>query len=118
MQVYFALLPGGLSDTFSGREDIGCSPFSSPRLAHCLGRFRAKARDQSKGKAAQLADLKVKLLPFQQESLLWMRKQEKYSEWKGGILADEMGGFSLFTPYLVLTTYQIWGRRSKRSHCS
>jgi hypothetical protein len=42
-------------------------------------------------KASQPSGLKVKLLPFQQESLFWMRKQEKYSEWKGGMLADEMG---------------------------
>ncbi|KAI6046523.1 SNF2 family N-terminal domain-containing protein [Pisolithus marmoratus] len=41
-------------------------------------------------KAAQPAGLKVTLLPFQQESLSWMRKQEE-SIWKGGILADEMG---------------------------
>ncbi|KAI6105334.1 SNF2 family N-terminal domain-containing protein [Pisolithus sp. B1] len=41
-------------------------------------------------KADQPAGLKVTLLPFQQESLSWMRKQEE-SIWKGGILADEMG---------------------------
>jgi DNA repair protein RAD16 len=40
--------------------------------------------------AEQPANLKVSLLPFQQESLFWMRKQEN-TEWKGGILADEMG---------------------------
>ncbi|OSX60483.1 hypothetical protein POSPLADRAFT_1147183 [Postia placenta MAD-698-R-SB12] len=34
--------------------------------------------------------LKVTLLPFQLESLFWMRKQEE-GTWKGGILADEMG---------------------------
>ncbi|KIK21893.1 hypothetical protein PISMIDRAFT_680849 [Pisolithus microcarpus 441] len=37
-------------------------------------------------KADQPAGLKVTLLPFQQESLSWMRKQEE-SIWKGGILA-------------------------------
>ncbi|KIO03060.1 hypothetical protein M404DRAFT_15784 [Pisolithus tinctorius Marx 270] len=37
-------------------------------------------------KAHQPAGLKVTLLPFQQESLSWMRKQEE-SVWKGGILA-------------------------------
>lgn len=41
-------------------------------------------------KAEQPANLKAVLLPFQRESLHWMRKQEK-TEWKGGILADEMG---------------------------
>ena len=34
--------------------------------------------------------LKLKLLPFQQESLHWMKEQEK-GNWKGGMLADEMG---------------------------
>lgn len=38
-------------------------------------------------KAEQPAGLKVTLLPFQQESLWWMRKQEKNSIWHGGLLA-------------------------------
>ena len=37
-------------------------------------------------KADPPAGLKVTLLPFQQESLFWMRKQEK-GVWKGGMLA-------------------------------
>ncbi|KAJ2923513.1 hypothetical protein H1R20_g13580, partial [Candolleomyces eurysporus] len=41
-------------------------------------------------KAEQPDKLKVTLLPFQRESLYWMRKQEK-TVWAGGILADEMG---------------------------
>ncbi|KZS92628.1 hypothetical protein SISNIDRAFT_412173 [Sistotremastrum niveocremeum HHB9708] len=41
-------------------------------------------------KAQQPAGLKVTLLPFQQESLFWMREQER-GLWKGGMLADEMG---------------------------
>ncbi|KAK7689056.1 hypothetical protein QCA50_007747 [Cerrena zonata] len=36
------------------------------------------------------AGLKVTLLPFQRESLFWMKNQEK-SIWHGGLLADEMG---------------------------
>ncbi|KZT74470.1 hypothetical protein DAEQUDRAFT_660154 [Daedalea quercina L-15889] len=36
------------------------------------------------------AGIKVTLLPFQQESLYWMKEQEK-GPWKGGMLADEMG---------------------------
>lgn len=43
-------------------------------------------------KAEQPGDLKAQLLPFQQESLYWMRKQEEESVWKGGCLADEMVG--------------------------
>ncbi|KAG8824904.1 hypothetical protein FRC17_008932, partial [Serendipita sp. 399] len=38
----------------------------------------------------QPPELKIKLLPFQLESLTWMRKQEN-GEWGGGMLADEMG---------------------------
>lgn len=34
--------------------------------------------------------LKLNLLPFQKESLYWMKKQEE-GVWKGGMLADEMG---------------------------
>ncbi|KAG1753270.1 DNA repair protein rad16 [Suillus lakei] len=41
-------------------------------------------------KAEQPAGLKVTLLPFQRESLSWMRKQER-GLWHGGMLADEMG---------------------------
>ena len=37
-------------------------------------------------KAAQPEELKLKLLPFQQESLFWMRKQEE-GIWRGGMLA-------------------------------
>ncbi|KAF8508824.1 SNF2 family N-terminal domain-containing protein [Gautieria morchelliformis] len=38
----------------------------------------------------QPAGLKLSLLPFQRESLYWMKKQEK-GVWAGGMLADEMG---------------------------
>ena len=37
-------------------------------------------------KAEQPTGLKAILLPFQQESLSWMRKQEN-TVWKGGLLA-------------------------------
>ncbi|KAF8075888.1 SNF2 family N-terminal domain-containing protein [Lyophyllum atratum] len=40
--------------------------------------------------AEQPANLKLTLLPFQRESLFWMRKQEQ-GIWHGGMLADEMG---------------------------
>ncbi|KAL5530755.1 RAD16 [Sanghuangporus sanghuang] len=41
-------------------------------------------------KAEQPEELKIQMLPFQLESLYWMREQEK-GEWHGGMLADEMG---------------------------
>jgi len=71
------------------------------------GDLERKPAVEAKEKAAQPPSLKVKLLPFQEESLFWMRKQEKHSEWKGGMLADEMGEFIylFFIPYLDLTTY-------------
>ncbi len=34
--------------------------------------------------------LKLTLLPFQKESLYWMKKQEA-GPWRGGMLADESG---------------------------
>lgn len=36
--------------------------------------------------AEQPKNLKLTLLPFQKESLYWMRKQEQ-GEWRGGMLA-------------------------------
>ncbi|CAL1703495.1 unnamed protein product [Somion occarium] len=41
-------------------------------------------------KAAPPSNLKATLLPFQEESLYWMKNQEK-GIWSGGLLADEMG---------------------------
>ncbi|CAO3665234.1 unnamed protein product [Umbelopsis ramanniana] len=39
----------------------------------------------------QPKDLVLPLLPFQKEGVGWMRDQEKSPDFKGGILADEMG---------------------------
>ncbi|EIW72281.1 hypothetical protein TREMEDRAFT_36553 [Tremella mesenterica DSM 1558] len=47
--------------------------------------------------------LKLTLLPFQKESLCWMKKQEE-GPWKGGMLADEMGmGKTIQTIALLLS---------------
>ncbi|ORX37998.1 SNF2 family N-terminal domain-domain-containing protein [Kockovaella imperatae] len=47
--------------------------------------------------------LKIKLLPFQKESLYWMKEQEK-GPWAGGMLADEMGmGKTIQTIALLLS---------------
>lgn len=40
--------------------------------------------------APQPPGISVKLLPFQREGLYWLQKQER-SQWRGGLLADEMG---------------------------
>ena len=68
-------------------------------------------------KAAQPPSLKVKLLPFQQEALFWMRNQEKYSEWKGGMLADEMGEF-FHIPFHTLTLRLIRHGEDNPNACS
>ncbi|KAJ2792253.1 DNA repair protein rad16 [Coemansia linderi] len=53
-------------------------------------------------KIDQPQDLKIKLLPFQQEGVEWMAHQEQ-TMFKGGILADEMGmGKTLQTIALML----------------
>ncbi|EIN10186.1 hypothetical protein PUNSTDRAFT_64262 [Punctularia strigosozonata HHB-11173 SS5] len=61
-----------------------------PELKHAWGDLQAKVEVVQPQKAPQPEGLKVTLLPFQQESLFWMRKQEQ-GPWSGGILADEMG---------------------------
>ena len=43
----------------------------------------------------QPADLKVTLLPFQRESLYWMREQEK-GAWSGGMLAVMSSSIAYF----------------------
>ncbi|KAJ1730402.1 DNA repair protein rad16 [Coemansia biformis] len=53
-------------------------------------------------KITQPPELRIKLLPFQQEGVHWMATQEK-TEFSGGILADEMGmGKTLQTIGLML----------------
>ncbi|KAJ2742748.1 DNA repair protein rad16 [Coemansia sp. BCRC 34301] len=85
-------------------DDIDYSRYSSlfrnhPHLRHAwssLGHPRAPE------KIEQPHDLKIKLLPFQQEGVAWMAQQE-HSMFKGGILADEMGmGKTLQTIGLML----------------
>ncbi|KAF6762503.1 DNA repair protein rad16 [Ephemerocybe angulata] len=61
-----------------------------PELRDIWGDLEAAKVTTVPEKADQPEGLKVILLPFQRESLAWMRKQEK-SIWGGGILADEMG---------------------------
>ncbi|TEB29534.1 hypothetical protein FA13DRAFT_1734745 [Coprinellus micaceus] len=61
-----------------------------PELRDIWGDLEATKPKQAPIKADQPEGLKVQLLPFQRESLHWMRNQEK-TIWAGGILADEMG---------------------------
>ncbi|KDN48028.1 hypothetical protein RSAG8_03044, partial [Rhizoctonia solani AG-8 WAC10335] len=61
-----------------------------PELQDVWGDLERTIKPVTPQKAPQPEGLKVTLLPFQQESLYWMRKQEK-GPWSGGMLADEMG---------------------------
>ncbi|CAE6397215.1 unnamed protein product [Rhizoctonia solani] len=61
-----------------------------PELQDVWGDLEKTIKPVAPQKADQPEGLKVTLLPFQQESLHWMRKQET-GLWSGGMLADEMG---------------------------
>ncbi|TFL01722.1 SNF2 family N-terminal domain-containing protein [Pterulicium gracile] len=61
-----------------------------PELKDVWGDLEAKIQIITPVEAEQPKELKVTLLPFQRESLSWMREQEK-GVWRGGMLADEMG---------------------------
>ncbi|KAF7330865.1 ATP-dependent helicase rhp16 [Mycena venus] len=61
-----------------------------PELRDVWGDLAANIPVVVPSKADQPANLKLTLLPFQRESLFWMKKQEA-GIWRGGMLADEMG---------------------------
>ena len=60
-----------------------------PELKDVWGDLERAVKPITPEKADPPPGLKVTLLPFQRESLFWMRKQE-LGVWKGGCLADEM----------------------------
>ena len=57
-----------------------------PELRDAWGDLEATVQIVEPQKAEQPSGLKVTLLPFQQESLFWMRKQE-FGQYAGGLLA-------------------------------
>ncbi|KAG6830955.1 hypothetical protein H0H92_013666 [Tricholoma furcatifolium] len=61
-----------------------------PELKDVWGDLEASIPIIAPVMAEQPANMKLTLLPFQRESLYWMRQQEK-GIWSGGMLADEMG---------------------------
>ncbi|KAJ4000578.1 SNF2 family N-terminal domain-containing protein [Lentinula boryana] len=61
-----------------------------PELIDVWGDLKANIQIIKTVESQQPAGIKLTLLPFQRESLHWMRKQEE-GPWKGGMLADEMG---------------------------
>lgn len=62
----------------------------NPDLKEVFPKLQESLENKTHGKAEQPAGMTVKLLPFQLEGLQWLIDQEE-SEWRGGILADEMG---------------------------
>ena len=66
-----------------------------PELKTCWGDLKKSIAIVTPEKAEQPKGLRATLLPFQQESLYWMKKQE-CGPWSGGILA-----VSLFDDYAV-----------------
>lgn len=57
--------------------------------------------------AAQPKGINRKLKPFQLEGLSWMLAQEQ-SEWKGGLLGDEMGmGKTIQAVSLLMSDYPV-----------
>jgi DNA repair protein RAD16 len=85
-----------------------------PELADIWGDLERNIGVVAPQKAEQPQGLKVSLLPFQRESLFWMRQQEK-GEWGGGLLADEMGYFLAIL--FILTPFTdhvlVWVKQSK-----
>ncbi|KAE9394295.1 hypothetical protein BT96DRAFT_998675 [Gymnopus androsaceus JB14] len=61
-----------------------------PELKSVWGDLEANIKVVKPAESQQPANIKLTLLPFQRESLHWMKKQEE-GVWKGGMLADEMG---------------------------
>lgn len=102
-----------------------------PELKNIWGNLEDKITIVTPQKAEQPANLKLTLLPFQQESLFWMRKQEE-GIWHGGMLAVShqfwpnalanrsfcrtRWGMSSFPGIFLLFSFLLlleWARRSK-----
>jgi hypothetical protein len=86
-----------------------------PELKTCWGDLKKAIAIVTPEKAEQPKKLRAILLPFQQESLHWMKKQER-GPWSGGILAVSV--FVMNIQYALLPTFDRrmrweWVRRSK-----
>ncbi|EPT03163.1 hypothetical protein FOMPIDRAFT_1040604 [Fomitopsis schrenkii] len=75
--------------THAERSTIALQLFH-PELKDVWGNLERSIAIVQPKKLEPPASLKLTLLPFQKESLYWMKEQEK-GPWKGGMLADEMG---------------------------
>lgn len=79
-----------------------------PELRSIWKDVEARKKDVVPEKAEQPAGLKVTLLPFQRESLFWMRKQEG-GIWKGGVLAVNLLPFGIVSKSLTCQVRTRWG---------
>ncbi|KAL1408272.1 DNA repair protein rad16 [Vanrija albida] len=74
-----------------------------PELKDCWGDLESNIEPVKPVPMEAHPSLKLTLLPFQKESLYWMKKQEE-GVWRGGMLADEMGmGKTIQTIALLLS---------------
>ncbi|TXT13317.1 hypothetical protein VHUM_00684 [Vanrija humicola] len=74
-----------------------------PELVDCWGDLESNIEPIKPVPMEAHPSLKLTLLPFQKESLFWMKKQEE-GVWRGGMLADEMGmGKTIQTIALLLS---------------
>ncbi|KAJ7047850.1 SNF2 family N-terminal domain-containing protein [Mycena alexandri] len=75
--------------TYAEKSNVALR-MNHPELKDVWGDLAANIPIVVPTKADQPDNLKLTLLPFQRESLFWMKKQEA-GIWNGGMLADEMG---------------------------
>lgn len=90
-----------------------------PELEDVWGDLEKKVKPVQPEKAEQPEGLKVTLLPFQRESLFWMRKQEA-GPWTGGMLAVSSRLYLVYVLNLRLgfRTRWEWERLFRLWRCS
>lgn len=84
-----------------------------PELKNVWVNLETNTRKDNPQKAMQPSNLKITLLPFQLESLFWMKMQEK-GVWRGGILAVKI----IYTPLLYKNLTLIYPGRDGVCHFS
>ncbi|WWC93088.1 uncharacterized protein L201_008053 [Kwoniella dendrophila CBS 6074] len=87
----------------NGERNLVALGMNHPELEDVWGDLKANVEPVKPVTMEAHRSLKLTLLPFQKESLYWMKKQEE-GPWKGGMLADEMGmGKTIQTIALLLS---------------
>ncbi|WVW86615.1 hypothetical protein I302_108668 [Kwoniella bestiolae CBS 10118] len=87
----------------NGEKNLVALSMNHPELEDVWGDLQANVEPVKPVTMEAHKSLKLTLLPFQKESLYWMKKQEE-GPWKGGMLADEMGmGKTIQTIALLLS---------------